>query len=286
MAAHEASRRFLAFLDALIDQLNLRLGWLQTIDLCSMTVFYLAAYIAMYTKEAITESDYAKAEQKEREEMVPAVELAELLVERALGEDAEEEGPEWEAVLKRKTEEIERLVEKGVLAGRRKGKAVLVNNGSLRLAGRVGGGLPQLVPCLRGLPRHGGEEGGFLRDEYSLVQQTLAERLHVPRPDLPFAEAKEPDPISEALLETLRKGIVRCHSELRAAEIVIGEVAEKFRVDDPFFPVNRRTPDLAKETLEDVREGLQRYTGEIELPESDEDDVAMMRKLLDAHRDP
>jgi hypothetical protein len=43
---------------------------------------------------------------------------------------------------------------------------------------------------------------------------------------------------------------------------------------------------LAKETLEDVREGLQRYTGEIELPESDEDDVAMMRKLLDAHRDP
>ncbi len=130
------------------------------------------------------------------------------------------------------------------------------------------------------------EKVSFLRDELSLVQQTLAERLHVPRLDLPFTQAQKPDRISGALLETLRNGVVRRHSELRAAEIVIGEVAEKFGIDDPLVPINRRTLDTAKEKLEDVRQGLQRYAGEIELPEADEDNVDMMRKLLEAHRDP
>ena len=278
---------FLAYLDALIDQLNLRLGWLQTIDLCSMTVFSLAAYIAMYTKEAITESDYAKAEQKEREEMLPAAELAELLAERELGEDAPEEGPEWEAALKRKTKEIKQLVEKGVLVGRPKGKRVLINNGSF--SDWLGEPVPVFPDWCRAyevFPDSEAKKVRFLRDEHSLVQQTLAERLHVPRLDLPFTQAQEPDRITGALLETLRHGIVRRHSELRAAEIVIAEVGEKFGIDDPLVPVNRRTLDMAKETLEDVRTGLQRYAGEIELPEPDEDDIAMMRKLLDAHRDP
>ena len=278
---------FLAYLDALIDQLSLRLGWLQTIDLCSLTVFTLAGYIAMYTKEPITESDYAKAEQKERQEMLPPAELAELLVERELGEDAPEDGPEGEAALKRKTEEIEQLVEKGVLVGKRKGRRVLVNNGSF--CDWLGEPVPVFPDWCRAyevFPDSEAKKVRFLRDEHSLVRQTLAERLHVPRLDLPFTQAQEPDPLSGALLETLRNGIVRRHCELRAAEIVIGEVGEKFGIDDPLVPLNRRTLDTAKEKLEDIRKGLERYTGEIELREADEEDVGMMRKLLEAHRDP
>ncbi len=278
---------FLAYLDALIDQLNLRLGWLQTIDLCSMTVFALEGYIATYTKEPITESDYAKAEQKEREAMLPPVELAELLAERELAEDAPVEGPEWDNALRRKTEEIEQLVEKGVLVGKRKGKRVLVNNGSFcDWLGEAVPVFPDWCHTYEVFPDSEAEKVHFLRDEYSLVRQTLAERLHVPRLDLPFTQAQEPDRLSGALLETLRNGIARRHSELRAAEIVIGEVAEKFGIDDPLVSINRRTLDTAKEKLEEVRQGLQRYAGEIELPEADEDDVDMMRKLLEAHRDP
>jgi len=278
---------FLAYLAALIDQLNLRLGWLQTIDLCSMTVFSLAGYIALYTKEPITESDYRKVEQKAREEMLPPAELAELLVERELGEDAPEECPEWEAVLKRKTKEIEQLVERGVLVGKRKGKRLLVNNGSF--CDWLGEPVPVFPDWCRAyevFPDADAKKVRFLRDECSFVHQMLEERLHVPRLDLPFADAQEPDLISGALLETLRNGIVRRHSELRAAEIVIAEVGEKFGIDDPLVPVNRRTLDSAKETLENVRTGFQHYAGEIELPEADEEDVDMMRKLLEAHRDP
>jgi hypothetical protein len=43
--------------------------------------------------------------------------------------------------------------------------------------------------------------------------------------------------------------------------------------------------DAAKETLESVRKGLERYTGEIELPEPDDDDIAMIRKIIDRARE-
>lgn len=148
----------LSYISSLIDQLSVRLGWLQTIELCSMVISGLGGFIALCTKEPVTESEYEEHVRQAREETVPASQLAETLAERALeGTDAaSEEGPQWKRTVREKEREIERLVDEGVLTGRRRGKRLLVNTppsmigwGSRCLCTPTGGATTRSSPMLR-----------------------------------------------------------------------------------------------------------------------------------------
>jgi hypothetical protein len=74
-------------LRALVDMLGLRLGWLRALDLWALSMAQVATYIALETKEPITESEYRERLEAAREEMVPVGEFAEFLAEPGIAAD-------------------------------------------------------------------------------------------------------------------------------------------------------------------------------------------------------
>ena len=125
----------------MIDQMDLRYGWLLTLDLWAMHALTMAEYMWSETKEPITKSEYRQRQEAARAEMVPATELAELLAEEHEGwaaadlKDRDDGEPTvttaaWKRVRKEKERELAALVGEGVLEGDRKGRRHLINAGS------------------------------------------------------------------------------------------------------------------------------------------------------------
>lgn len=102
-----------------------------------------------------------------------------------------------------------------------------------------------------------------------------------PHPEWSHLKDAADQDITGVLLQVLRERIACRYRELRAAEIVISEVAAEFEIDDPLVPPVRRTLETAKEDIEDVRSGLRHYLGDIDLAEPDESDVASIRKIME-----
>ena len=106
----------------MIDQMDLRYGWLLTLDLWAMHALTLAEYMWSETKEPITKSEYRQRREAARAEMVPAPELADLLTGEHEGwsaadlEDRDDGGEPtvttaaWKRVRKEKEQELAALV--------------------------------------------------------------------------------------------------------------------------------------------------------------------------------
>jgi hypothetical protein len=64
---------FVSFLNAKIEVLDAKLGWLSTIKLWALTNAGAAGYIAMHTREPITQSEHERRIRDARAEMVPPI---------------------------------------------------------------------------------------------------------------------------------------------------------------------------------------------------------------------
>ena len=71
----------ICWLKAQVEVLDVKLGWLATVKLWALANQSLVQYITMHTKEPITQSEYERLLKEVRGEMVPASELAEMLLE-------------------------------------------------------------------------------------------------------------------------------------------------------------------------------------------------------------
>ena len=68
-----------------------------------------------------------------------------------------------------------------------------------------------------------------------------------------------------------------CWQELRAAEMILGEVAEEFG-EDPLVPAVRRTLDKTRQDLIELKPLLDSLDVEVELPGPDEERVTFLRQ--------
>ncbi len=68
--------------------------------------------------------------------------------------------------------------------------------------------------------------------------------------------------------------------ELRAAEIVVAEVAEEFDGEDPLDPEVRLMLDGCHAELLDVREQIERYTGALAQEEPEEELLVRLREAV------
>ncbi len=294
---------FVLLLDALAGRIGLRLGWLSTLHLWSLRSFDIASYIWFHTKEPVTESEHTRLAQERRAEMAPADELAELLVERFKGWADEDLEPSaepvgeplindgaWNRVLAEKKKELARLVQEGVLTGRRQGKRLLVNVGVFY------DWLDEPTPVR---PEWGKDFEVFPDDQAEKVRLLKEERMHARESfrqgptlfaDSTFFENGERregqgsgrawgDEIATALTDRLREGITECWSQLRAAELIIATVAEEFGGEDPLAPAVRSVLDGLRQELAGLHGDAQKYTGAFDLPEPDE---ALIQRLRDA----
>jgi hypothetical protein len=238
--------------------------------------------------------------EKTRQEMIPVAELAEVLVEGYDGwteadtEPAEDpdDGPvvrqkAWNRLLAEKKRELSRLVEEGVLAGKRGGRRLLINNGSFY--DWLGEPVPLCPDWGKGydvLPDDQADPVESLKRERLRAQEVVAkfpissmQKFLEEELGRPVTERQERwDEAMAALAESLREGIPWCWQELRAAETVLEEVAEAFNGEDPLLPQVREVLDKTRRDLVELHPLLDFVDVEVELPELDEERVEFLRR--------
>ncbi|MGD0015061.1 MAG: hypothetical protein ABSD56_11665 [Bryobacteraceae bacterium] len=280
-------------------QLGSKSAWLASLQMWGIRVWDLAQYILLHTNEPITESEHRRLAEKARAEMVLVAELAEVLVESYDGwteadmeqaEDGDDEqvvtGKAWNRLLAEKKRELTRLVEEGTLAGRRRGRGLLINNGSFY------DWLGEPVPVC---PDWGNGYDVLPDDQAERVESLKKDRLRAQKaiagspasPILEFLEEKLGCRVTErqerwdeamvALRESLREGVPWCWQELRAAEMVLDEVAEELG-EDPLLPPVRQVLDKTHQDLVELHALLRFVDADCDLPEPDEERVEFLRQ--------
>jgi hypothetical protein len=292
--------KYIVVLQMTATQLGLKHAWLASLQLWGIRVWDLAQYIALHTNEPITESEHRRLAEKARAEMVPVAELAETLVESYDGwtaadkEQAEDGDDEqvvsdkaWDRLLSEKKRELTRLAQEGVLAGKRKGRGLLVNNGSFY--DWLGEPVPVCPDWGNGydiLPDDQAERVESLKKERLDAQEAISRSPTSPL--LEFLEEKLGHQVTErqerwdeamaALREGLREGVPWCWQELRAAETALAEVAEEFNGEDPLLPPVREVLDKTHQDLVELHPLLSFVDVEVDLPEPDEERVEWLRQ--------
>ena len=92
------------------------------------------------------------------------------------------------------------------------------------------------------------------------------------------------DELGDYLKDALRAGVAEQTRYLRAAEIVVAEVAEEFAGEDPALPHVRELIDDVAGRLADVAQGAENYTGPLAGAEPDEELVDKVRALVEDRR--
>ena len=301
-AANLDMGKYIVMLNGIVNQLGLKHAWLASLQLWGIHVWELATYIILHTNEPITESEHRHLVEKARQEMVPVAELAEVLVESYDGwteadmepvEDPDD-GPAvrqkaWNRLLAEKKRELSRLAEEGVLAGKRSGRRLLINNGSFY--DWLGDPVPVSPDWGKGydlLPDDQADRVESLKTERLRAQQVVAkspvssvQRFLEEELGRPVTERQERwDEAMAALAESLREGVPWCWQELRAVETVLEEVTQEFNGEDPLVPAVREVLDKTHQDLADLPSFLAALDVEVELPEPDEERVDAFRQRL------
>jgi hypothetical protein len=286
-------------LNGVAGQLGLKSAWLASLQMWGIRVWDLATYIALHTEEPITVSEHRRLVGEARAEMVPVADLAETLVERYdgwTGADMEPGGEDdeqvvsdkaWNRLLAEKKRELTRLVQESVLAGKRRGRGLLINNGSFY------DWLGEPVPVC---PEWGTGYDVLPDDETQQVERLKKERLRALEalsrsPASPILELLEEklgrraterqerwDEAMAALREQLREGVPWCWQEVRAVETVLEEVAAEFDGEDPLLPPVREVLDKTRQDLAELHVLLDFVDAEAELPEPDEERVDFLKE--------
>jgi hypothetical protein len=298
-AANLDAGKYIAVLKGIAGELNLKAAWLASLQMWGIRVWDVWVYIAVHTNEPITESEHRRLVEEARAEMVPVTDLAEMLVERydawteADMEPAEDpvdgtvvKDKAWNRMVAEKKRELTRLVGEGVLAGKRRGRGLLINNGSFY------DWLNEPVPVC---PEWGKGYDVMPDDQADEVESLKKARLRAQEaiaasPASPILERLEEavgrtvterqerwDEATAALREQLREGVPWCWREVRAVETVLQEVAEEFG-EDPLLPPVREVLDKTRRDLADLHLLLDFVDAEAELPEPEEERVTFLRE--------
>jgi len=192
----------------------------------------------------------------------------------------------WNRLLAEKKRELSRLVEEGVLAGKRRGRRILINNGSFY--DWLGEPVPVRPEWGKGydvLPDDQAERVESLKKARHRAQEAISRSPA--SPILEFLEEKLGHQVTErqerwdeamaALAERLREGVPWCWQELRAVEAVLDEVAEEFG-EDPLLPPVRELLDKTHQDLVELKPLLGFVDVEVDLPEPDEERIEFLRQ--------
>jgi len=299
-AANLDAGKYIAVLNLIVDQLSSKSAWLASLQMWGIRVWDLSTYIILHTNEPITESEHRRLVEEARAEMAPVADLAETLAERYDGwaeadiEPSEDDDAPvvkdkaWNRLLAQKKAELRRLVDEGVLAGKRRRRGLLINNGSFY--DWLGEPVPVYPDWGKGydvLPDDQADQVESLkkvrlraweavsRSPTSPILELLEERLgyRVTERQERWEEAMA------ALREQLREGVPWCWQEVRAVETVLEEVAQEFDGEDPLLPLVRQVLDKTREDIVGLHHPLLDFLDvEIELAEPDEERVEFLRE--------
>ncbi len=296
---------YLLFVRQEVEKLSLRFAWLMTMMLWQYQALEFWEHVLFASKEPVTESEYRELERKEREEYRPIGELASILTEHHDGfteadlmpaEDGHDEhivvAPEaWARVQKEKERELAALVKEGALPGQGRGKALKVQAGAFydRL-GEPAPVYPEWARWYEVVPDDQAEDAQRRRRflERAVEAYRRGPRVLIPHltglgqsEEFQVTDPSTIDELAQALKETLQEGVLARWRELRAAEVVVEEVAREFDGEDPCVPVLRHEIDRCRSNLEGLHRDLQDYVPPFALEEPGEEQLAAVRELVE-----
>jgi hypothetical protein len=196
----------------------------------------------------------------------------------------------WERVRAEKAKEIAQLVAAGTLVGKGRGKALTVQAGSFY--GWLGEPVPVLPEwaCAYDVrPEDEAEDVRLKRCRRERAREAYRKEttrivVHLPGvSDNPKFQPDGPSQINEIVQEkvaSFQEGVLETWRQLRAAELLIDEIAEEFG-EDPCVPDVRHVLDLGKEWVLELHKAAQRYAGEFELAEPGDEQVEEVRTLTE-----
>jgi len=255
----------------------------------------LGGYMFFHGREMITESEYEERLAAAHAEMVPVDEFAELLTERHEGwadgdfEGKDEDGEPlvsdaaWQRVADEKRKELARLVSDGTLEGKGRGRQLRIRAASFY--GWLGEEVPVWPQWSQGFdvrPDAEAERVEQERRDREKAREALAASPSIgrmlretnPKVKLPRSYGDE---IAEALETGLRAAWEQRWQELRAAEIVLDEVAKEFDGEDPLEPDARKMVVEVRAELEELHGEMDKRLGG--LTRKDEPEEAFIKPL-------
>jgi hypothetical protein len=273
-----------------VEMLDLRIGWLVTLEMWSEHAEMVELYLKGFTKEPITESGHRALLEAEPQRWAPVSELAHKLTARKHDwreeqiEDAEGQvvyAEAWEEERERQTRRLTALVRGGAVEGKGRGK-------DLRI--RVGSFYSWLGEDVRVRPEWGFDYDLAPDDQAGLVEQASRARARVRERftakafpafgesqagrELPFYRA-----LGEALKLRVKHGLIDLWAELLAENAALDEVAQEFG-EDVLKPASRADLDRAQEKLQQAHTFMQELMGDFELPEVKAENVTQVREYI------
>lgn len=278
-------------------KLDMKHAWLKTLRFWADDVATLRVLFGRNDREPITQSEYAKREAEEREELVPLTEWAQIMADDHAWEDADyktgKEGERelsakaWTRVYRDARRQLEQAVAEGALPSHKRGRAIAISAGAFY----DWRGEPVLV-C----PDVGWEFD--IRPDDQAEQVDLDRRADVvvrgildraPKPltqptDLDAAVQRPAAGFGTELEQALVISIcdlVRQHwCDARSLEVGIAEIAEEFDGEDPLRPDTRALLDGCLDSCRKLRDEMADYA-EFELAEPSDADIAQVRRLIE-----
>jgi len=285
-----------------VEKLSLRFAWLMTLVLWQWQAVELWEHIIAAAKEPVTESEYREREQKAREEYRPVNLLAYVLTEHHDGFTQEDLMPDedghydqmvtpeaWQRVQNVKAKELAALVKDGTLPGQGRGKAFKVQAGPFYdWLGEPVPVRPEWAHGYEVVPDNQAEDAqqrrGFLERAVEAYRQ--GPRVLIPQiaglsdsREFAVTDPSQVDEVVQVTKAALHDGVLARWSELRAAEVVVDEVASEFG-EDPCVPVLRHEIDHCRSDLEELHRDLQHYLPPFELEEPGDEALAFVRDLV------
>ncbi|HUF52788.1 MAG TPA: hypothetical protein VMR52_03305 [Dehalococcoidia bacterium] len=273
---------YLLLLRAQVEQLSLKLGWLQTIDLWSINATEMALAAFRAAKEPITKSGYCQLLEQERSRVEPVLELAELLAEQRIGDDATDAA--WKRALSQARRDIEEAVDKGRVVAHKRGRRLMVQVGSFY--DWLGQPTPLHPDWGLEYEVHPDDQDIALLtqrfDDLRKAVQNSPAGLQVCLDDEQEMgrTARFAHDIAKGLREAITSDLQYKRAEVAAVDAVIAEVSEEFAGEDPLLPELRALVTGLHAAVEDVESGL---GGELNETLSPEEAVVLVRRLV--HRE-
>lgn len=265
-----------------------RIGWLATLALFDSISNYVQTFLLVRVKEPITESEYEARRREAAVEVIPIDELAELeagAFEDWLPEDLErtEDGSDllsaaaWERVKEERAGQLRRLVNEGILAGKRTRRGLSVRADSYYIwKGEAVPVFPDLGSSYEVVPDAEAAQVQRWRLDREMVTKALS-RFY---PADEGADDNDLSGLAQILAGRITEDSQHSWRYLEACRRVIEEVALEFDGEDPCESDLRGHLDEAITEIQGLAsKGCPGGVEPFELPEPSEDDMEKIRRL-------
>jgi len=265
-----------------VQVIRQRLAILALTELWKLRAEASFGYVALHSREPITEGAYRELKEEATRESLPLDAVAEILTEEHRGwapedlEDGMATDVAWERVYGEKRRELEELVKKGKLEAEETEDGFLINAGSFY--GWKGEPVPVIPELGMEYEIRPDDEAESVEERRNRMRRVWEFRRQMWRlwNDTVGHER------SEGLVERIRDDIQVLCQEVRAVKSLLEEVAEDFSGEDPALPELREIVDDTGSQLERLRPLAEIYAGPFELPEPSEELVDELREAMES----